>query len=245
VLRARAVVDARGPWTGAWNGHEGGRAGERPRPRAAVRLARGSHVVLPAAALPLAHTVVFFAAGDRRPLFASPRGRHVVIGTTDVPHSGTPDQVVPTRGEIDYLMESLARAFPGACVRRDASVTAFAGVRALAVNGGGAGGADGGTAVLDRDYAVGWQEPGLLFIRGGKLTLGLDGARRALRALRAQSRALGLPDIIVPAVGTLPAPLAPSRPLVTASDDGRARADVSPTAVSAAAVPSSSTGRAA
>jgi glycerol-3-phosphate dehydrogenase len=139
-----------------------------------------------------------------------------VIGTTDVPHAGMPDDVVPTEDEITYLMASLAPAFPGARVARDANVTAFAGVRALVVNGGR--GAKGGTAVLDRDYAVAWEEPGLLVLRGGKLTLGLDGARRALRALQRQRRALALPDIVVPAVGTLTAPLPARSPRPVASD---------------------------
>lgn len=234
LLRARVVVDARGPWIGRWN-RDRGPDNDGPASDVTVRLARGTHLVLPAATLPLSHTVVFFAARDGRPLFASPRGRQVVVGTTDVPHTGTPDHVVPTQGEIDYLIESVVQAWPGVPLPGGTAVTAFAGVRALVMNCDAAGDASAGTAALDRDYAIGWQEPGLLAVRGGKLTLGLDGARRALHALRRQRRALGLPRLTVPAVGTLPGPL-PAQAL--------AAAEAIPDAA-AVTVPSSSTGRAA
>jgi glycerol-3-phosphate dehydrogenase len=78
-------------------------------------------------------------------------------------------------------------------------VGAFAGVRPLASGGG-------DTGALDRGYAVAWDEPGFLAVRGGKLTLALDGARQALRALGAEAAALGLPEIAVPPFGALSQP---------------------------------------
>ena len=198
-INARAVVDATGPWSG--------RLGDR-RASAALRLARGTHVVVPAARLPLARTLVFFGPRDGRALFASPRGAGVLIGTTEVEHHGSPTDAAPTSDEVAYLVGALAAAVPGARVGLADVVTAFAGVRPLATG-------RGATGALDRGYVVAWDEPGLLAVRGGKLTLALDGARRALRALRAEAVTLGLPDVAVPAFGALsaPTPAGPRRPI--------------------------------
>jgi glycerol-3-phosphate dehydrogenase len=191
VLRARAVVDATGPWSGRLAGAATG-ATSWP-----LRLSRGTHVLVARARLPLSRTLVFFGP-DGRALFASPRGAHVLVGTTEVAHRGPPDDVAPTRAEIAYLLGALSAAVPRAALAAGDVVTAFAGVRPLAAG-------DGDAGALDRDYVIAWDEPGLLALRGGKLTLALDGARGALRALRAQAEPLGLPAIHVPAFGALSA----------------------------------------
>jgi glycerol-3-phosphate dehydrogenase len=207
-IGARVVVDATGPWSGQL-GRRSSAPGAPP-----LRLARGTHVVVPAARLPLARTLVFFAPRDGRALFASPRGAGVLVGTTEVVHRGAPADVAPTREEIAYLLAALARAVPAARLGPGDVVAAFAGVRPLATGGG-------DTGALDRGYTVSWDEPGFLALRGGKLTLALDGARRALRALDTEAATLGLPEIAVPPFGALsqpaPAPAAtrprlPSRP---------------------------------
>jgi glycerol-3-phosphate dehydrogenase len=192
-IQARAVVDATGPWSGQLGR---GAAG------ASLRLARGTHVLIPAARLPLARTLVFFGPRDQRALFASPRGAHVLVGTTEVEHEGPPNDVAPTNAEIAYLVEALARAMPATRLGAGDVVGAFAGVRPLATGAG-------ETGVLDRGYVVAWDEPGLLAVRGGKLTLALDGARRALGALAARAATLGLPEIAVPPFGALSAPERP------------------------------------
>jgi glycerol-3-phosphate dehydrogenase len=156
-------------------------------------------VLVPAARLPLARTLVFFGPRDGRALFASPRGAHVLVGTTEVEHRGAPDDVAPTRQEVAYLLRALASVVPRAHLSVENVSSAFAGVRPLATGGGDVG-------ALDRDYVIAWDEPGLLALRGGKLTLALDGARRALHALRAEAEALGLPEVDVAPFGALSAP---------------------------------------
>lgn len=197
-LRARVVIDATGPWTGQWHKESTPKPAVLGRPR----LARGTHLVLPASALPLRHTLVFFGH-DRRALFASPRGQYVIVGTTDVDHHGSPDAVIPTSAEVAYLRGALWAALPDAAARcSGVPVSAFAGVRALAAPNRTASRGTV-TSALDRDYVVSWDRPGLLAVRGGKLTLALDGARSALRAIDHARGPLGLPSLAVPAAGRL------------------------------------------
>ncbi|MEO5769185.1 MAG: FAD-dependent oxidoreductase [Polyangia bacterium] len=221
-LRARVVIDATGPWAGQWQKASTPKAGGLGRPR----LARGTHLVLPASALPLRHTLVFFGP-DRRALFASPRGQHVIVGTTDVDHHGSPDAVIPTSAEVAYLRGALWAALPDAAARcSGVPVSAFAGVRALAARNRTASRGTV-TSALDRDYVVSWDRPGLLAVRGGKLTLALDGARSALRAIDRARVPLGLPPLAVPAAGRLPPlpALTPSSPIGVSASGGRVPAE--------------------
>lgn len=204
-ISAHVVVDATGPWCGGFYlpGVAAGRA------RRTIPLVRGTHVGIPRSALPLSRTLVFFAPQDGRALFASPRGDSVVLGTTEVAHSGSVGDVVPSEGEVRYLLEALAATLPAARpLARETPMTAFAGVRSLAAGGSRAtGGAEGrsGTSALDRDYDVRWEEPALLAIRGGKLTLAMHGARRALAAVSRERTSIGLPKLVIPSAGELPA----------------------------------------
>jgi glycerol-3-phosphate dehydrogenase len=51
---------------------------------------------------------------------------------------------------------------------------------------------------MDRGYLVRWDAPGLLSIRGGKLTLALTGARQVLAAVSRASCDLRLPRVVAP-----------------------------------------------
>ena len=181
-VRARVVVNAAGP---AADSVAAGPAGP-------LVLSRGSHLVLPAARLPLDHTVVFFSGRDGRALFASPRGRFVLVGTTEVPHLGPTTAVAPAASELRYLFEAVQGAFPAAGLRPSDVAWAFAGVRPLADP------AAGDPEAMDRGYRLAWDAPGLLALRGGKLTLAPAAARSALRAIHRRRGQLGLESLAVP-----------------------------------------------
>jgi glycerol-3-phosphate dehydrogenase len=186
-VRAKVVVNATGPWSDTLS----------PAVDARLRLSRGTHLLIPAARLPLLHTIVIFSPRDGRALFVAPRGDHLLLGTTEVEHRGSPDEVEPSRDEIRYLLEALVAAFPTAKLGLADVTAAFAGVRPLAM------GTTADTGALDRDYVVNWDAPGLLAVRGGKLTLALTGARRALSAIARERHALSLPPLAIPRAGQL------------------------------------------
>jgi glycerol-3-phosphate dehydrogenase len=184
LVKARVVVDATGPHSGHLEETLRG-APTGMRTRRPLRLSRGTHIVLSRERLPLTRTVVFFAA-DGRPLFASPRDKEILIGTTEQEHRGAPDDVAPTPADVRTLIDEVSAAFPAAGVDGSAIVRAFAGLRPLANPG------SGDVGALDRGYMLEWPAPGLLAMRGGKLTLALSAAREALVSIDRDAKSLGL-----------------------------------------------------
>src|SRR5205085_3325864 len=86
VLRARALVNATGPWVDRVDRLLAGN-GLPPAAGQGVKLVRGSHVVVPRL-YEGAHAYIL-QNDDRRVVFMIPyEGRFTLVGTTDVPQSG-------------------------------------------------------------------------------------------------------------------------------------------------------------
>lgn len=175
-----------------------------------LRLLRGSHLVFPAARLPLPRAVSLLHPADGRPVFIFPWEGVTVLGTTDVPLGGEIERdpaITPAEGA--YLLDAARHAFPSADLGSDDVQTTFAGVRAVL---------DTGKANPSREArdALVWLERGMLTVTGGKLTTFRQMAVRALRAgrrrlpgrvpLRLRERILDPP----PPESCLEAPLTPS-----------------------------------
>ena len=168
-VRARAVVNAAGVWAG---GLVDG---------VALRPSRGTHVVVPGAALghPVAALTVPIGGSLSRYVFALPQPDGLVyVGITDEPVDGpVPDVPQPTDAEIAMLLDVLNSAL-ATPVRRTAVLGAFAGLRPL-LSAGAAAGAD-----LSRRHAVLTSADGVVTVVGGKLTTYRAMARDAVdRAL--------------------------------------------------------------
>jgi glycerol-3-phosphate dehydrogenase len=173
-VRARAIVNAAGPWAGELPG--GAIVGAAKRP---VRLVKGSHIVVPRLyegeqAYALQHT-------DRRLVFVIPyQEDFTLVGTTDVPWTGEPGGAAIDDAEVDYLCGIVNRAFERQIVPRDV-VWRFAGVRALQDDG-----ATRASAVT-REYTLPLDAgPGaapVISVIGGKLTTYRRLAEEVLEAL--------------------------------------------------------------
>src|SRR5262249_40159016 len=99
----RLVVNAAGPWFDSVAkvlSHQ---------PEQMIRTTKGIHV----ACAPGSRNAVVLFAGDKRLFFVIPWLGYSWIGTTDTDYSGDPGQVRATPEDVDYLMESAARFFPG------------------------------------------------------------------------------------------------------------------------------------
>jgi glycerol-3-phosphate dehydrogenase len=154
-VRARAVVNATGAWADTLSGGT------------ALRPSKGSHVVLPAAALghPAAAMTVPVPGQRNRYVFALPHPDGIVhVGLTDDPLDG-PLPEVPTVEDAEevFLLDVLSRGLERPLSRADV-VGRFAGVRPLLA------GAQGRTADLSRRHSVVRGHDGVLTVLGGKLT---------------------------------------------------------------------------
>jgi glycerol-3-phosphate dehydrogenase len=122
-VRAKAVVNAAGPWVDALVRLES--EGTAPR----LHLSKGVHVVLPAARLPVRHLAIL-GTDDKRSIFAIPRGDVVYLGTTDTSYAGGTDLwPAVTREDVAYLLAPANRDFTGPPLAPEDVVAAWAGLR--------------------------------------------------------------------------------------------------------------------
>ena len=156
-VRARAVVNAAGPWVDEVCGLE------RPQaPRLALR--RGVHLVVDHSDLPVRHTVVM-RTRDARRIFAVPLGKYTYVGTTDDYHPEFEYWPPVTEQDVSYLLEETRRAMPEVNAAPENIVSVWSGIRPLVGDGSGR-----ASKELSRKDEV-WTSPsGLLSVGGGKLS---------------------------------------------------------------------------
>ena len=92
---------------------------------------KGSHIVVPVFSGAPTNAIYLEARSDGRPIFIIPWNKLYLIGTTDVPFEGDPDEVRCEDWEIDYLLSETNLALPGAKLTRDSILQTFSGVRPL------------------------------------------------------------------------------------------------------------------
>lgn len=175
TVRARAIVNAAGPWVEqALSRIDGVRSDKR------VRLVKGSHIVTrkfwpgPQAYV-IQHT-------DRRLLFINPwLDDLALIGTTDTPYDGDPAKVQADDREIRYMCDAVNAYFRHP-LTPDQVLLAYSGVRPLLEDE-----AENPSAVT-RDYEFTLDgspgQPVLLSVYGGKITTYRKLAEHALDKLR-------------------------------------------------------------
>jgi glycerol-3-phosphate dehydrogenase len=159
-VAARMIVNAAGPWV---RDLLTARLGQSPRN--AVRLIKGSHIVV-RRRFEGSHAYIF-QNDDRRVIFAIPyEDDFTLIGTTDI---AVEDGAAPTAtaAEIDYLCAAASRYFRDAVQPADV-VWTYSGVRPLYDDGESDPSSITRDYVLDLDAPAG--QPPLLSIYGGKIT---------------------------------------------------------------------------
>ncbi|MEO8716026.1 MAG: glycerol-3-phosphate dehydrogenase, partial [Acetobacteraceae bacterium] len=159
--RARALVNAAGPWVGTVL--DGVIRTDRPAP---IRLVKGSHIVT--RRLFEGDRCYIFQNADGRVCFAIPYERDfTLIGTTDEDYRGDPSDPAISAPEERYLLDAVGAYLRDAPTREDI-VWRYAGVRPLRD--------DGHAKAQDatRDYVLELNAPAdappLLSVFGGKIT---------------------------------------------------------------------------
>jgi glycerol-3-phosphate dehydrogenase len=165
MLRARAVVNAAGPWAESFlRGVAKSAKGEALATKS-LRLVKGSHIVV-RRLFEHDHAYIF-QNPDKRIIFAIPyQGEFTLIGTTDIEISGDdPGAARIAQEEIDYLCTQASRYFEKPIVPADV-VWTYSGVRPLLDDD------SGDPSAVTRDYLLESNTTAapLLSVWGGKIT---------------------------------------------------------------------------
>jgi glycerol-3-phosphate dehydrogenase len=165
VVRARAVVNAAGPWAESFLRGVAQSAKGEPLATRHLRLVKGSHIVVPRL---FEHDHAYiFQNPDKRIIFAIPyQDDFTLIGTTDIELNGDdPGAARIAEEEIAYLCTQASRYFEKAIVPADV-VWTYSGVRPLLDD------ASGDPSAVTRDYMLESNTTAapLLSVWGGKIT---------------------------------------------------------------------------
>jgi len=158
--KARVLINAAGPWA-----MQAARAIEPAISIPDVDLVQGTHIVIPH---PLTAGIYYVESpADGRAVFVMPWAGATLIGTTETPYRGDPDQVHPLTAEEEYLLAVVRHYFPALSGLTRADITErFAGLRVLPAATQAAFDRSRETIfTTDRDV-----RPRVLCIYGGKLT---------------------------------------------------------------------------
>ena len=127
-MRARAIVNAAGPWVGQFLTQTLAEASP-----IRVKLVQGSHIIVPR--LYDGDHAFILQNDDRRVVFVYPyEGVYTLIGTTDVALDGDPRACRASADEIGYLCRAANRYFAREVTPADV-VWSYCGVRALVDDG--------------------------------------------------------------------------------------------------------------
>jgi len=158
--KARVLVNAAGPWAA-----EVARSVRPAIPVPEVDLVQGTHIVVPMRVTSGIYYVE--SPSDGRAIFVMPWHGATLIGTTETPYRGEPDQVHPLPEEEEYLLAVARRYFPAMSGMTRADIQQrFAGLRVLPA---------ASQAAFDRSRETIFTtdrepHPRVLGIYGGKLT---------------------------------------------------------------------------
>jgi len=158
--RARVVVNAAGPWA-----TEVARAIRPAIHIPDVDLVQGTHIVVP---MQVTGGIYYVESpSDGRAIFVMPWRGATLIGTTETPYRGNPDEVRPLPEEEEYLLAVVRHYFPAmSALTRADILQRFAGLRVLPAASQKAFDRSRETIfTTDRD-----PHPRVLGIYGGKLT---------------------------------------------------------------------------
>jgi glycerol-3-phosphate dehydrogenase len=150
LVRAGRVVNAAGPWVDRVRRLED--EGARP----SVRLSKGVHALVEGGNW---HAAVTIPHDRVRVSFAVPWEGMLLLGTTDTPHDGEPDDATVTDADVEQVLREAGAALTALGAVR----ATFAGLRVLP---GGA----GDTASARRETVFSTGPSGMVSVAGGKLT---------------------------------------------------------------------------
>ena len=194
-VRCRCIVNAAGPWADRLAQLED------PAAQSRLQLTEGIHVVVPRARLPLTRTIAM-TAGDKRGVFAIPRGHGVYLGTTDTFYAEPAYWPDIRADHVRYLLDAANASFDVPPLTPADVTSVWSGLRPLVAEAGKA------PSEISRKDEVYSGPLGVITISGGKLTAYRKMAERVVdlcaKRLRATVRPVSTAEQPLPG-GDLPA----------------------------------------
>jgi glycerol-3-phosphate dehydrogenase len=185
-VRARAIVNATGPWV------DSVRRLEDPRAGTSVTLSKGAHLVLDCPAG--WEAAVTIPVDKSRVSFAIPWEGMLLLGTTDEPFDADPETVAATDADERQILGEAALGLLPEAIRPEAVRARFAGLRVLPTG-------SRITARARRETTISTGPSGMVTVAGGKLTTYRRIAGQVLDALRPQLGLRGLDGAATPLPG--------------------------------------------
>ena len=174
VTHARIVVNAAGPWSDFVT-----QLAVPTMVNHTVRPSRGSHILVPRHRIGNRGAITIISPIDGRVMFVLPAGptgaEFTIIGTTETEFDGPPDEVRATTADIAYILRTANALFPAARLGMRDVVNAWAGIRPLVPS------AQQDPGKVSREHSITFVAPGVIAVRGGKLTTYRDMAAQAVR----------------------------------------------------------------
>jgi glycerol-3-phosphate dehydrogenase len=156
-IRARAVVNACGPWVDLLRKEDKSLQGKR------LQLTKGVHLVFPYHKLPVKQAA-YFDVKDGRMIFAIPRNNITYVGTTDTIYNQDLNNPQCTKDDAQYLLDAVNNMFPSVNLQMQDIISSWAGLRPLIYEEGKS------ASELSRKDEIMVSDSGLISIAGGKLT---------------------------------------------------------------------------
>ncbi|GAC1410878.1 MAG: glycerol-3-phosphate dehydrogenase/oxidase [Gemmatimonadaceae bacterium] len=154
-IRARVIVNATGVWQNAFNGDERARR---------LRGSKGVHIGVPRDRVGNRDALTLISPVDGRVMFCLPAGQQTIIGTTDTWTDESPETVHASESDVDYVLRLANAYFPRARLTPADVVSAWAGIRPLAMIGA------ANPSMVSREHSIVADSAGIINVTGGKLT---------------------------------------------------------------------------
>ena len=190
TIRCRQIVNAAGPWV------DHVRRLEDPGCAPGSRLSKGVHVTLPLP--PGWRAAIARTVGGSRVAFALPWEGVLMIGTTDAPYEGEPEDLSVEERDLEQVFHEASLSLPKEILDRHRMLFSFAGLRVLELG-------SSTTAEAPREHVITKGPLGMVSVAGGKLTTHRRIAMDVLHRLDDErARNHRLRNVPLPGAGTAP-----------------------------------------
>ncbi|MHA1753764.1 MAG: glycerol-3-phosphate dehydrogenase/oxidase [Candidatus Helarchaeota archaeon] len=156
IIDTKKVVNATGIWVDNFL---------KNRDIKLIRPTKGVHIVVPEESIGCNNAVIIRSIDDGRHFFCIPRGKFVLIGTTDTDYEGPFDAVYCSQEDSDYMTRSVKYYFPKSKLDNEYIISSYAGLRPLIREEGKS------ESEVSRKHMILESPNGLITISGGKLTI--------------------------------------------------------------------------